>query len=177
MTPSLRQPDRASPVKPLIKRKSADIETPSISRALSGTYREEKDETTKIPEDYARTTRKADEAFTQNDLWTVWPEFAARYTDQAHLYDTLSELPELIDDHTVRITVENSVQCDRIRGIKPEMIGFLRKILNNTQIDVHIVLEKSTTGTKLLTDEQKLQAMMQKNPALQKMKNLFHLDF
>ncbi|MBN1925720.1 MAG: hypothetical protein JW798_07790 [Prolixibacteraceae bacterium] len=93
------------------------------------------------------------------------------------MHATLSEPPELIDNYLIKIKVENSVQFERIRSLKPEMIGFLRRSLKNSRIDIKIDLVKNHTESKLLTDEQKLQAMMQKNPALKKMKTMFNLDF
>lgn len=107
----------------------------------------------------------------------VWPEFAEKYVSQVHLYNTLSAKPELLEHFKIKITVENSVQQDQIRMLKPEIIGFLCRKLNNTKIDVNIEMVQVTHEGKLFTDEQKLQAMMMKNPALQKMKNTFNLDF
>jgi hypothetical protein len=64
-----------------------------------------------------------------------------------------------------------------MRLLKPEIIGFLSRKLSNTKIDVEIDLVTVVHEDKLLTDEQKMQAMMKKNPSLQKMKNIFNLDF
>lgn len=77
----------------------------------------------------------------------------------------------------VLIKVENSVQLDQVRFVKPEIIGFLRRNLKNSTIDVKIEQNKAGGERKVFTDEQKLQAMMQKNPALQLLKNKFNLDF
>ena len=66
---------------------------------------------------------------------------------------------------------------DKVRFIKPEIIGFLRRALNNSTIDVKVELTKATNDSRVLTDEQKMKAMMQKNPALSLFKNKFNLDF
>jgi len=130
-----------------------------------------------IPEYYARQTREADHNFTQEQLIEVWPEFSEKYSSQVHLYNTLSVKPELLDHFNIRITVENSVQQDQLRMLKPEIIGFLIDRLKNTKIDVVIELVQTSNEGKLFTDEQKLQAMINKNPSLQKMKAIFNLDF
>jgi DNA polymerase III subunit gamma/tau len=75
------------------------------------------------------------------------------------------------------VSVENSVQQDKIRLMKPEIIGFLRRTLLNASIDVRVDLQKNENETKVLTDDQKIKAMIQKNPALGLMKNKFNLDF
>ncbi|MBN1767496.1 MAG: hypothetical protein JXR50_04745 [Prolixibacteraceae bacterium] len=117
-----------------------------------------------------------EQPFTQEDLHKIWPELLARYKDQIHLYKTLEVFPGL-DGNVVIIEVENSVQQNKVKSIKPEIIGFLRRTLHNSKIDVQEVLNKSITERKVLTDEQKLKMMMQKNPALTLFKNKFNLDF
>ncbi|MDA3929206.1 MAG: hypothetical protein PF541_09615 [Prolixibacteraceae bacterium] len=107
----------------------------------------------------------------------IWPSFAEKYKEQSHLYNTLLNKPDLLENYLVKITVENSVQQDQIRQIKPEIIGFLRRSLKNSTIDVQVDLNRAKENRKILTDEQKMQAMIQKNPALQLMKNKFNLDF
>jgi DNA polymerase III subunit gamma/tau len=111
-------------------------------------------------------------------LQAAWDEYAKKYIDQGHLYNTLSTTkPELLNSFNVKVNVANSVQLDQMRLLKPEIIGFLCRILRNTKIDVDIDLVTVVLEDKLLTDEQKLQAMMKKNPSLQRMRNIFNLDF
>jgi hypothetical protein len=161
----------------IIKKKKDEIGTPSIMQALSGNYNGEQLAKDVIPEQYARNTRDSDHDFSEEQLLTIWPEYTEKYVDQVHLYNTLLVKPQLLDNYKVKITVENSVQQDQIRLLKPEIIGFLQRRLRNSKIDVKIELIEATFEDKLLTDEQKLAAMMKKNPVLQKMKSMFNLDF
>lgn len=144
---------------------------------MSGNFKEEEVEKVVTPEAYAKEVRGGNEHFEQEQLEKIWPAFAEKYTDQVHLYNTLSNVPELLDHYRVRIVVENSVEQEKIRQIKPEIIGYLRRTLKNSKVDVRVDLVKAQKGTKLLTDEQKMQAMIKKNPALLLMKNKFNLDF
>ena len=163
--------------KVVLKKKSTELGTPSIAQALSGNFKEEEKEQVVTPEAYAKEVRGSDEPFNQDQLNSIWPAFAERYTEQVHLYNTLSNKPELMDNYLVKIAVENSVQQDQIRQLKPEIIGYLRRNLKNSKIDVRVDLIKAKNDNKLLTDEQKMQAMIKKNPALLLMKNKFNLDF
>lgn len=146
-------------------------------QALSGNYKGEEAHKTVVPEKYAQETRDNDHDFTEEQLLAVWPQLIEKYAGQIHLCNTLKNKPQLLEHHKVRMTVENSVQLDQIRLIKPEIIGFLQRILRNSKIDVRIELNEAVFEDKLLTDEQKLAAMMKKNPALLKMKSMFNLDF
>lgn len=110
-------------------------------------------------------------------MHTIWPQLIEKYIEQVHLYNSLNTNPELIKNNVVKISVENSVLQDKVRFIKPEIIGYLRRSLKNTTIDVKVELIKSTNESKALTDEQKMKAMLQKNPALGLFKNKFNLDF
>jgi len=161
----------------ILKKKKEDLGTPSISQALSGKFENEVAEKLVIPEYYARETRVADHNFNEDQLLQVWPEFAEKYVNQVHLYNTLSIKPVLLDHFKIKINVENSVQQDQIRMLKPEIVGFLCRKLGNSKIDVNIEMVQPTHEGKMLTDEQKMQVMMMKNPVLQKMKNMFNLDF
>jgi DNA polymerase-3 subunit gamma/tau len=161
----------------VVKKRKDEIGSPSIMQALSGNYKGEEAHKTVVPEKYAQETRDNDHDFTEEQLLAVWPQLIEKYAGQIHLCNTLKNKPQLLEHHKVRMTVENSVQLDQIRLIKPEIIGFLQRILRNSKIDVRIELNEAVFEDKLLTDEQKLAAMMKKNPALLKMKSMFNLDF
>jgi hypothetical protein len=166
------------PKTPVIqKKKKEDLNTPSISQALSGNFNNEVAQKAVIPEYYARETRETDHNFTVEQLQDAWIEFAEKYSGQVHLYNTLSVKPILLDQFKIKVNLENSVQQDQIRMLKPEIIGFLCRKLNNSKIDVVIEMVQPNHEGKMFTDEQKMQAMLIKNPAFQKMKNTFNLDF
>ncbi len=115
--------------------------------------------------------------FTEETLNNLWAQFAPRYKEEVHLFNTLKNKLIKINNELVQIQVDNSVQQEQLRLLKPEIIGFLRRGLGNQLIDLEIELLKSTYENKILTEDQKLQAMMNKNPNLFKLKGLFNLDF
>lgn len=153
------------------------MDTPSISQALSGNFKEEETISVKTPEAYAKVVLNNVEPFTQEKLNEIWPLFIERYAEQVHLYNTLTNEPRLLENHIVQISVENSVQEDQIRQLKHELIGYLRRNLNNSSIDVVVELNRAKNEHRILTDEQKMKAMIKKNPALVNFKNKFNLDF
>lgn len=161
----------------IVKKKVSEIGTPSIAQALSGNIPNEKKEEVVIHKKYITDKKQEDQAFTEKDLHSVWPELIGKYHDQVHLYNSLDTTPELLEDNVVKVSVENSVLQDKVRFIKPEIIGFLRRSLKNSTIDVKVELIKASSDSKVLTDEQKMKAMMQKNPAFSLLKNKFNLDF
>lgn len=151
--------------------------TTSIKEALAGKGKKEETPKIVIPEAYATETKKVDKSFDENQLKIVWQKYALRYEEEVHLFHTLTAQPISNQGSQVTITVENSVQYDQVRVLKPEIIGYLRRELENSQIDIEIKQEKPKGDNRIMTDEQKLQQMIQKNPDLGRMKMLFHLDF
>ncbi len=166
--------------KNIITKKAKDLATPSISKALSGETKSEeaKKNTSEDNGVVAEPDSKLNNHFTENELHSLWPVFIERYADQVHLYNTLKALPILENDYLVVISVENSVLQEKTRLLKPEIIGYLRRELKNDLIDVRVDLEeREESEVKIITDEQKLKAMMQKNPTLLLFKNKFNLDY
>lgn len=166
-----------APVKVIPSRPQTNVGTPSIKDALAGKIKKEETPKIVIPEAYAAETIKIDKHFDSNQLKIVWQKYALRYEEEVHLFHTLTSQPITHDGTNITITVENSVQYEQIRVLKPEIIGFLRRELENSKIDIEIKQEKPKGDNRIFTEDQKLQLMIQKNPELGRMKMLFHLDF
>lgn len=166
-----------APPKVIPTRPQSNVGTPSIKDALAGKIKKEETPKMVIPEAYAAETKKIDNQFDLAQLKIVWQNYALRYEEEVHLFHTLTSQPIAHKGAEITITVENSVQYEQVRVLKPEIIGYLRRELENSLIDIEIKLEKPKGDNRIFTDDQKLQLMIQKNPELGRMKMLFHLDF
>jgi hypothetical protein len=168
----------APPVQPKTApvRARHQISTPSIKDALSRPTESEIDAQRKADAASNQNITTKSAPFSQEKLDEVWNNFAPKYKEEVFLYNTLQNSLTKLSDQLVKISVENSVQEDQIRSIKPEIIGFLHRNLDNETIDLEIELGRSTNENKAQTEDQKLQAMISKNPALFKMKSKFNLD-
>lgn len=150
--------------------------TPSILQALNGKVKDEISNVQQPEKENSTAHPTTDKPFSTEDIEKIWPQFITRFNDQPHLYKTLETIPKLKGQMVV-IEVENSVQQEKIRSLKPSIIGFLSRNLQNSKIDVEVILNKKLNENKALTDEQKLKMMIQKNPNLMLFKNKFNLDF
>ncbi len=166
-----------APAKVIPSRPQTNVGTPSIKDALAGKIKKEETPKMIIPEAYAPETKKIDKQFDLTQLKKVWQNYAVRYEEEVHLFHTLTSQTITNEGTEITITVENSVQYEQVRVLKPEIIGYLRRELENSQIDIEIKQEKPKGDNRIFTDDQKLQQMIQKNPELGRMKMLFHLDF
>ena len=74
--------------------------------------------------------------------------------------------------------MESAFQEGELIKNRGPLIEFLRKNLKNSTIQIEIIVQKNknTVSVRTYTAADKLNAMMQKNPALQTLKEKFNLD-
>jgi len=117
----------------------------------------------------------------QEDLLIYWEEhIAGLKTEKSRMYNVLSsQKPNLTDNTTLEVRFRNHAQIDEFKqNIKPSLIANLRKSLKNDHLEIREVMqdEEHQTDKKYYTDTDKLKYMMEKNPALQKLRQEFNLD-
>jgi len=150
--------------------------TPSIKDALAGKVVEKSiiDEIAKAAyneyEDFS-------EPFTAEQLSTKWNEYLDFIADRPNLVSTLANVPEILEDNKLLLKIGNSAQEEDVRQIKPELMNFLRKELRNSGIELTTSIEKIESERTHLTDQEKLQILIQKNPELIELAQKFNLGF
>jgi hypothetical protein len=158
-------------------RKLGSSFTPSIKDALSGNIQENKVQEDSPKTAYSQYEEGLFDVFTQEQLIAKWNEFLGQIADRPSLCSALSNVPELYDGNKLMLKIENSVQEEDIRLIKPDLVSWLRKELRNSGIELATQLGKIETGRVIFSDSEKLQMMVQKNPHLFELKQKFNLDF
>jgi len=93
------------------------------------------------------------------------------------LKSTLSIVPEIQEEFSLFLEIENTVQEGLIVGIKPELVSFLRKELKNSQISLVTKITKKVRGKIIYSDNEKYDEMVKKNPSLALLRKEFNLDF
>ncbi len=159
----------------MIRRPGSSL-TPSIKDALAGKITEKTlvDEVVQASfSDY----EEYNDSFTREQFETKWKEFLGLISDRPNLISTLSNIPDISDGNKLILKIGNSVQEEEVRLIKPDLIGFLRKELRNSGIELNTVIERIETERTHYNDSEKLQILMQKNPELFELKQKFNLDF
>lgn len=106
-----------------------------------------------------------------------WEEFVERLNDRPNLQSTLSHLPKLGDDYHLILDIDNSVQDDLINTIKPELVSWLRRELENSKIQLATNITEVEKEKIIYSDSEKYMEMLKKNPELEKLKQVFKLDF
>ena len=80
------------------------------------------------------------------------------------------------ENSVIYFSVQNQVQEDEINSVKTDLLGFLRRELKNSQIQISILVEKNETIRKPYTGEEKFQRLAEKNPAINTLRQQFNLE-
>ena len=166
--------EKASSVR--ILRKAGGSLTPSIKDALAGKVAE-KTIIEEIREVEYNEYENFFEPFTREQLVAKWKDFLGIISDRPNLLATLSNVPELQEGNKLLLKIGNSVQEEEIRLIKPELLGFLKRELRNSAIELTTSIERIETERTHFNDSEKLKILIQKNPELLELKQKFNLDF
>jgi DNA polymerase-3 subunit gamma/tau len=152
------------------------VKIPSIKDTLNGIS---KNKETIISSNHEIVERNT--AFTDGQLHEYWLDFAESISkNKPRMYSFLkNHLPELQDQFQIIVNFNNSAQMDEfVTEIKKELTDYLAQALDNNVFSIIPRLpEKSDAGKKLYTQEDKYEYLRQKNPAIEKMKKDFNLDF
>ncbi len=121
------------------------------------------------------------EEFDQTQLDEKWKSFADNiHADRPRMAITLkSRQPILKPSFQVEIMLENSTQKEDFNSnIKALLQSFLRKELRNDSISISVNAEETIDDgkKKMYTTEEKLQYLINKNPAVAKLKQQFNLE-
>ncbi len=121
--------------------------------------------------------RQLTETFSPDQLQVKWTEYLTTLNDRPNLKSTLSRTPKLMENNLILLEIENHVQDELIREIKPQLVSWLRRELKNSSIDLVTEMTKADVQRMVYTDNEKFDEMAQKNQALVYLKQRFKLDF
>ena len=117
-----------------------------------------------------------------NLVKTNWNIFAEQQQKEGKMNDYLMlrnrELQINEQECTIKSSLDNQVQVDRLNEIKLDLMAFLKKECNNNaiQIFVEVSTDKTPSRGKLYTDSDKFEFLAEKHPFLLEMKKKFGLD-
>lgn len=119
------------------------------------------------------------ENFTPAAFDIAWQEFTNQLNGEGTRIVSMfkSIKPELENDRTIRIHLNNAAQKDTfILNYKPRLISFLQNRFMTGDIDIETTVDLSESSEILYSDDQKLNYLVNKYPILKEMKKIFNLD-
>jgi DNA polymerase-3 subunit gamma/tau len=117
--------------------------------------------------------------FSQSDLERVWGPMAVKIsTDLPNLHHSLTSRPPVLnDDYKIVVSVDNKIQYNEIFLKLPDILHVLRTELKNWGIQLEILItERPPEMRRPYSDQEKLDALIEKNPAIKTLKDQLNLD-
>ena len=117
--------------------------------------------------------------FNGESFEAAWQEFIENMNgDGPRIISMFKSIqPEMEDEHTIRIHLNNAAQKDLfVQNYKPRLLNFLENKFIVTELDIETAVDLSETDELLYTDEQKYNYLQNKYPVLKDFKKSFNLD-
>jgi DNA polymerase-3 subunit gamma/tau len=119
------------------------------------------------------------EEFTPQGFEVAWQEFTEQLKGEGNRIVSMfkSIRPELEDDQTIKIHLNNAAQKDIfILNYRPKFVSFLEKKFIRSDFEIETTVDLTESNEILYSDEQKLNYLSNKYPILKEMKKTFNLD-
>lgn len=119
------------------------------------------------------------EPFSQDELSDKWRKFAYSVKlKDLDLYSTLTvNEPVLKEGFLVQLAIFNQAQAVDVNNKKVELLHYLRNQLNNTKIDLELVIDKEAETKGVYTIKDKYEKLVEINPAVDLFRKKFDLHF
>jgi len=117
---------------------------------------------------------------TESSFSEAWQEFVDSMKGEGARIISMfkSIIPEIDDEHTIRIHLTNAAQKDIfVQNYKPRLLGLLENKFNTRDIEIETTVDLAEANDLLYTDEQKYNHLQSKYPVLKDIKKAFNLDF
>jgi DNA polymerase-3 subunit gamma/tau len=117
------------------------------------------------------------EVFSERDFDLTWDAFLASVKSRKSIYAMLAtKRPKLKNLVEMHIELENKTQESYLQNIQAEMMGFMRKKLNNYKLKVISTIKESIRERRPYTAEERYKAMVEINPQLDALRRALDTD-
>ena len=124
--------------------------------------------------------KKSEETFTQKDLINIWNIYLEEKlkNGENNIASILKiNTPEIENKNLIKFSVLNDSNKIELEEEKNKLLIFLRKNLKNDQINLNILVNKTTLKKTEYSDKEKYKILLKKNSELDKLRTTFNLEF
>ena len=123
------------------------------------------------------TPAEMHEAFTLDALHDAWLRFTKKIPTETVLVQTMYLcMPQLLDATTFEVVVDNRAQMDKLNGRGADLLAFLRSELHNTHLTMRVRERERQERTKAFSPGERFVLLAEKNPELNRLKEVFGLE-
>ncbi|MBN8826287.1 MULTISPECIES: DNA polymerase III subunit gamma/tau [unclassified Spirosoma] len=168
-TPVASKPQYAPPARPASSRLRSTV---SLTAGPASTATDTEEIAT------VRAPTRPDKPFNFDELRDQWATFARLRRQQNDITSEQVVLNRdlVLDGTTIRITLDNTLQVDFLTELKPELLGYLRRELQNSQIQIEHQVVIQEVKKMIYSSQDKYNYMAEKNPALHELRKVLNLE-
>ena len=169
--PKYNAPKVAPPILTGIKRQSSGLSLKSIQQKKAHQIKQMEVEVKEedLPSD----------SFSEEQLLELWDVFVEKLEDKGR-YNLAAILkidtPKLKDQHIIQLEFPNATNKIEVERQQFDLLQFLRKSLNNFEIRLEISVNETMEKKYAYSTEEKFAKLLEKNKALETLKQTFNLD-
>ncbi|WP_408641412.1 hypothetical protein [Spirosoma telluris] len=126
----------------------------------------------------AVTTSRPDKPFDLDDLQAAWATFARIRREKSDITTEQVVLNRelTLDGTTIHLKLDNTLQVDFLTELKPDLLGYLRSELQNSQIKLEHQVVFQEVKKMIYSSQDKYNYLAEKNPALHELRKVLNLD-
>ncbi len=123
------------------------------------------------------TRQEENQPFTQEDLELQWLSMCNRMPQQyISIASRMKNMTPIIKEGTrLEVSVDNALAKQDMEAIARKIVKTLQVFLHNSQITLDIILNDNPVQMKILTRREQFEEMREKNPAVEKLRQVFDL--
>jgi DNA polymerase-3 subunit gamma/tau len=121
---------------------------------------------------------KVDKPFIFEQLKAVWQTYA-RMRDQqggSQTEQVMLNREIILEGTTIHISLDNSLQVNMLSDLRQDLLTYLRRELQNSQIQLADTIALQETRKMIYTPQDKFNYLAEKNPVLLELKRTLGLD-
>lgn len=119
---------------------------------------------------------KQQEPFTETALTSAWKAYADTIADEAHTCNTMLNFLPHKNGTICSVILINTMQQKELQTHMTKLTDFLREKLHNDDVTVQMKVDESQVKKMAFTPAEKLNAMIDKNPAINSLKQQLDLS-
>ncbi|MDO4190969.1 MAG: DNA polymerase III subunit gamma/tau [Bacteroidales bacterium] len=118
-------------------------------------------------------------AFDDRDLRIAWNEVCEEdfVKSSNYCYMTMRNMEPTLEDGCCVLTFAHAKQQDAVKQIEKTVLSRLQEKLKNTTLTMKMVVDSASVMNEVLTPEQHMKSMREKNPAFDDLVRQLHLEF
>jgi DNA polymerase-3 subunit gamma/tau len=146
-------------------------------RSISIKTETEKAEDSQTADNQEEEIAGPENVFSDAEFETAWKAFLKEIETRKSIVGVLqAHKPTLKNLFELHFELANKTQEGYLQSIQQELLAFLRKSLNNFSLSIHVTIKEGTTEKRPYTAEERYRAMLEINPALDKLRQAFDTD-